>query len=76
MDIDESRILDLFGHCFKGVDGSTGSFTACQDVRSPVIQDIIGRQTSIISLNYGANLQLFDPASRFQVAVVRQLDIS
>lgn len=43
MDIGEACILDLGGHRVEGVDSSTGSLTAGQHVRAPVIQDVIGR---------------------------------
>jgi hypothetical protein len=69
VDVGESCILDLVGHCIESVDGSTGSFTTGQHVRAPVVQDVIGRQASIISLNHGADFQLLNPSSWFQVAI-------
>lgn len=73
MDVGESCILDLVGHRVESVDGSTGSFTTGQHVRAPVIQDVIGRQASVVGLNHGAHFQLLDPSSWFQIARVQQL---
>lgn len=43
MDFGEACFLDLGGHRVEGVDASTGSLTAGQHVRTPVVQDVIGR---------------------------------
>lgn len=56
MDIGESCTLDPFGHLVEGVDASTGPFATGQDIRAPVVQDVIGRQAAVISLDQRANL--------------------
>lgn len=64
MNVDKSRVPDSPGHSIEGVTVPTGTLTATQHVRTPVIKVNFRGQATIIRLNNGTHLQLLNPPAR------------